>query len=174
MSAKVLGRVVTSGDRPRGPDVQMSVGVPAAFMHEGATLLIELPRNLACASCKGGGCDRCERAGAVSLRGRSDPVETVELTLPKGAEARALVVRLPDRGGLPAQGSDLPRGNLLLTIRPAEAADACVTRLAIPSVPPPDRPVFLGEPKAAAPEPRIVWLLVAAVVSALLAWFLGR
>src|SRR5256885_1157700 len=80
MSAKVLGRVVASQDRPRGPDVQMSVGVPAEFIRDGATLQIELPRNLACAACEGGGCDACGRAGAVSLRGRADPAETVEVT----------------------------------------------------------------------------------------------
>ena len=68
MTAKVLGRV-TAPDRPRGPDVVMTLSIPLDWMLAGATLEFELPRNLACAACGGGGCDACGRSGAVTIRG---------------------------------------------------------------------------------------------------------
>jgi hypothetical protein len=181
MTAKVLARVVASTDKPRGPDAQMSVTVPESWIAEGATLEVELPRNLACAGCGGGGCDACGRAGGVSLRGKSDPKETVEVTLPKAttdavgaSKAGAIVVRIPQKGGVAASGSELPRGNLLLTIVSGEAAASSVTRLPGPSVPPPpDVPELVGIARAGAKkDPGLVWLLVAALVSALLAWLL--
>ena len=93
MTAKVLARI-TSPDRPRGPDVEMTLSVPEEWVVEGATIEIELPRNLTCAACSGGGCDACERSGAVSLRGRKDPIELLEFTLPKrDVDPVALVVR---------------------------------------------------------------------------------
>jgi hypothetical protein len=181
MSAKVLGRVVASTDQPRGPDAQMSVTVPESWISEGATLEVELPRNLACAGCGGGGCDACARAGGVSLRGRGDPKESVEVTLPKATselvgagKAGAIVVRIPQKGGISASGSELPRGNLLLTIRSGDAADGSVTRLPGPSVPPPPVvPELVGiERPGEGRDPALVWLFVAAVLAALAAWFL--
>jgi hypothetical protein len=199
MSAKVLGRVVASTDQPRGPDAQMSVTVPESWISEGATLEVELPRNLACAACGGGGCDACARAGGVSLRGRGDPKETVEITLPKATskvvdandpgkspagddpgkspvrgKAGAIVVRIPQKGGVAASGAELPRGNLLLTIRSGEAADASVARLPGPSVPPPPVvPELVGiERTGGGRDPGLVWLFVAALLAALAAWFL--
>jgi hypothetical protein len=145
MDPKVLGRITTAMERPRGPDVQMAVAVPEEWITSGATLEIELPRNLACAACGGGGCDACDRSGAVSLRGRKEPMETVEVTLPSSgtadrvlvSRARVVVVRIPARGGLPAEGLELPRGNLLLSVRSGVEPGRGVSRLAQPSVPPP-------------------------------------
>jgi len=57
----------------------MALSLPEDWIAAGATIEIELPRNLACASCSGGGCDTCERSGAVTIRGRKDPAETVEI-----------------------------------------------------------------------------------------------
>jgi hypothetical protein len=181
MSAKVLGRVVSATDQPRGPDAQMSVVVPESWISKGATLEIELPRNLACAGCGGGGCDTCERAGAVSLRARTDAKESVEVTLPKATtemvdagKARAIVLRIPQKGGMASSGSELPRGNLLLTIRPGEEAGVGVKRLPGPSIRPPHvAPELVGLEK---PEKDLglVWLFVIAALSALLAWLLAR
>jgi hypothetical protein len=181
MSSQVLGRITTSMERPRGPDVQMSVAVPEEWVASGATLEIELPRNLACAACGGGGCDACERSGAVSLRGRKDPVETVEVTLPviqgepSSSRARLVVVRIPDRGGLPPLGLELPRGNLLLSVRTGPELQRGVTRLAQPSMPPPP-PVeilstgFVGLRPANAPNRRpLVGVLGGAALFVLLA-----
>jgi hypothetical protein len=185
--SKVLGRITTSMERPRGPDVQMAVTVPEQWMAAGATLQIALPRNLACATCGGGGCDACERSGAVSLRGRKEPTETVEVTLPapgsvdgpSSSSVRVVVVRIPDRGGLPLVDSELPRGNLLLSIRTGPEAAPGVTRLAKPSLPPPPpvEIVSIGV-EALAPGPpsrRPVLVLVGfAAALLLLAWWLKR
>jgi hypothetical protein len=185
--AKVLGRI-TSMERPRGPDVQMSVTVPEEWMTFGATLEIDLPRNLACASCGGGGCDACERSGAVSLRGRKEPTETVEVTLPSpgtvaGAAAskvRIVVFRIPDRGGQPAEGVELPRGNLLLSIRTGLEPAPGVTRLAQPSIPPPPPVEILSVgvdalgPTAPARRRAFVFAAAAALVALALAWWLKR
>ena len=186
---KVLGRI-TSMERPRGPDVQMSVTVPEEWMTFGATLEIDLPRNLACASCSGGGCDACERSGAVSLRGRKEPTETVEVTLPSpgtvdaaASRVRVVVFRIPDRGGQPAEGVELPRGNLLLSIRTGLEPAPGVSRLARPSLPPPP-PVEIvsigvdalapAAPAAAARRRAFLLAAAAAVVVLALAWWFKR
>lgn len=87
---------------------------------------LELPRNLVCATCDGGGCDSCERSGAVTLRGRGEPADLLRVTLP-GEQSEAFVIRLPERGGLPPLGSGLPRGHLLLRVEPSAQADASVS-----------------------------------------------
>jgi hypothetical protein len=182
MSGKVLARVVAPNDRPRGPDVQLEVSVPGSFIVEGATLEIDVPRNLACATCSGGGCDACQRSGAVSVRGRKDPPESVEVTLPKnttndaGAPApRAVILRIPERGGVPPAESGLPRGNLLLTIRSGETLSGGVVRLPGPSVPPPPvTPELVGVEGEPRKDIGVVWLFVAAAFAALMAWWLRR
>ena len=116
---------------PRGPDVAHSIRVPEAWLTRGATIEVELPRQLNCAQCQGGGCDQCQRAGAVRLRQADDPVETVRVSLPdtSGLEealaSKPLVVRIPHAGGHSAS-EDLPRGFLMLQITRATAPDACV------------------------------------------------
>ena len=157
----------------------MNLTVPSAWIGGGATLEFELPRNLACAACGGGGCDACERSGAVTLRGRKDLAELIEVTLPhpdsaQGAEL-GVVMRIPGRGGLPEDGSDLPRGNLLLTVRAGDEPTKGVRCLAQPSIPPPP-PVDVppSSPGAPAPSgaPAFVWVVAAVVVALLAAWLL--
>jgi hypothetical protein len=191
MGGKVLGRITGAIDRPRGPDAQMSLSVPEDWIRSGATLEIELPRNLRCASCHGGGCDGCGRSGAVSLRARRTDSEKVEVTLPKGggknpeSEApgtkRSVVVRIPERGGLPEHTDELPRGNLLLSIRPGPEPSKGVKRLKTPSVPaPPNAPEILDgvEPPPEASTPAqsrthpIVYVALALAVAAVVAWLL--
>jgi hypothetical protein len=182
MSGKVLARVVAPMDRPRGPDAQLEVTVPDGFLAEGATLEIEVPRNLACAACAGGGCDACQRAGAVSVRGRKDPSESVEVTLPKKAHGahgastpRAVVLRIPERGGVALADSGLPRGNLLLTIRSGDPLSSGVVRLPGPSMPPPPvTPELVRVEGEARDGARVVWLFVVAALAALIAWWLRR
>jgi hypothetical protein len=170
----------------------MNLSVPEEWILAGATLEIELPRNLACAACGGGGCDVCERSGAVSLRGRSDPVETLEVTLEPStvsddvpsSRTRRLVVRIPEHGGhaRPVEGSEIPRGHLLLSVRSGPPPPRGVKRLSGPSI----RPVpeatessTTRVPSAApvAPErPRSPWalLLLAGIALAAIAWWLLR
>src|SRR5262245_13030580 len=169
MSPTVLGKITSSADRPRGPDVEMTLTLPEDWISAGATVEIELPRNLRCASCSGGGCDTCDRSGAVSLRGRKEPAELFELTLPKGHTY--LLMRIPDRGGLPKEGSDLPRGNLLLSVNPGELPQKGITRLPGPSIPPPRIPdVLQSGPPPTHRTVTLVRLIAIAVALAVLAW----
>jgi hypothetical protein len=169
----------------------MNLSVPEEWILTGATLEIELPRNLACASCGGGGCDRCDRSGAVSLRGRNDPAESVEVTLQSSSvsddvpssRTRRIVVRIPERGGHapPSSGDPVPRGNLLLSVRAGPAPPRGVKKLAGPSIPPEVAPEAEAPGqrsiRAAAQQvpPRWLWPLAAGVVALLvLLWMLLR
>jgi len=124
-------------DVPRGPDVVHRIRVPRAWLESGEVVEFELPRNLACAACDGGGCDSCERAGAITLRGRNELPELLQVTLParsqdEVSDGRGVVIRIPEQGGLPAEGVPLPRGLLLLRVEPAEVADAGITLVTPP------------------------------------------
>ncbi|MCC6901754.1 MAG: hypothetical protein IT377_22475 [Polyangiaceae bacterium] len=143
MSRHRLGKVTGAVDVPRGSDVIHRIHVAAEWLEEGALIEFELPRNLKCAACEGGGCDACGRSGAVSVRGRKELAELVQVTLPKRDESslestasgRTLVIRIPERGGI-ADSPALPRGLLLLSVVPADAADPEVRRIERPAPPP--------------------------------------
>lgn len=169
---EVLGRVV-SGDltSPRGPDALHRVRVPRRWLETGALVEIELPRNLTCAGCEGGGCDACERSGALTVRGRGEPIGLLVVTLPTSSPPATVVIRIPEYGGLPPDGSELPRGHLLLRVEPGAKADPSVNLA-------PDRVVEARIPTPAAPAPslerRPIWLVAAAlsVGVALVIWAL--
>jgi hypothetical protein len=165
-----LARVTGAVDVPRGPDVKHRIRVPGAWLDEAATIEFALPRNLSCAACGGGGCDRCERSGAISLRGRKDPAEVVRVTLPQRGLAldrtdsgRGIVVRIPERGGL-ADRADLPRGILMLSVQPDHTPDPGIERVSA------DRP--MGAPEAAAPALEHSNRRVIIAVVVLLLWIL--
>ncbi|MEI9953308.1 MAG: hypothetical protein WDO74_31125 [Pseudomonadota bacterium] len=127
---EVLAKVTTRTlNVPRGPDVLHRIRVPGAWLESGEVVEFELPRNLTCAACDGGGCDACERAGAITLRGRHELPEILSVTLPMrkpeaDSEARGVLIRIPEQGGLPPEsGETLPRGLLLLRVERAEVAD---------------------------------------------------
>lgn len=169
---EVLGRVVQADlESPRGPDASHRIRVPRRWLETGALIEIEIPRNLTCSSCEGGGCDACERSGALTVRGRGDPIGLLLVTLPSGTPEAALVIRIPEHGGLPAEGTDLPRGHLLLRVEPATKADPGVTLA-------PDRVVEVKRPTPPAPSPAVerrpVWLVAGALAIgiALLVWAL--
>jgi len=96
-------------------------------MRQGGVVELELPRHLVCASCEGGGCDTCERSGAVTLRERGAQPDVISVALPGGVSDDCFVIRLPERGGLAAPESGLPRGYLLLRVEPSAEADASVS-----------------------------------------------
>jgi hypothetical protein len=102
------------------------------------------------------------------------------VTLPKSASVetaapRAVMLRIPERGGLPPADTELPRGNLLLTIRAGEMLSPGVVRLPGPSVPPPPvTPELVGVENGPRDEGRVVWLFLAAALAALIAWWLRR
>src|SRR5262245_45901795 len=128
---KVLGKVATGAHSvPRGADVKHRVRVRREWLETGLIVDVELPRNLMCAGCEGGGCDACDRSGAITLRGRDEPPEVVQVTLPQrtGLEQETgIVLRIPEQGGLPKpEFAGLPRGLLLLTVVPSKEADPAV------------------------------------------------
>jgi hypothetical protein len=158
------------------------IRVRRAWLVVGEVVELELPRNLACASCGGGGCDACDRSGAITLRQRDEPAEVVEVTLPARPhdelpDSRGITLRIPEQGGLPAPGSELPRGLLLLTVVPSDESDASVKLLrGVPS----KRPASLVEvdeaegleiasgPRKSGPTPAIAIVIVALVLWILL------
>jgi hypothetical protein len=152
------------------------IRVPAAWFESGEVIEFELPRNLACAACEGGGCDTCQRAGAITLRGRDELAEILSVTLPRRnpdlqAEPCSVVIRIPEQGGLPPEHDDvLPRGLLLLRVEPAELADPGVTRVA-PPAPRLSQRVMQSLHSLRIPEsPRgRAWLLAVAAVMVVLA-----
>jgi hypothetical protein len=109
------------------------VRVARSWLEAGDTVELTLPRNLHCAECDGGGCDRCGRAGAISLWGRDEPAAVLEVTLPRrtAAELRGepvIVLRIPDAGGWPAADSGYPRGHLLLRVIASADPDPSVVK----------------------------------------------
>jgi hypothetical protein len=133
--AAVLGKVTGGADGPRGPDANYRICVPQEWLDTGATIAVDLPRHLECAACSGGGCDACGGSGALTLRGREDAPETLQLTLPQNGSdpgGRGVVLRIPEAGGHATPGSDLPRGLLLLSLVRAAQPDANVRRWSPP------------------------------------------
>ena len=121
---KVLGRVITGEHgAPRGPDACHRIRVPRGWLTEGATIEVVLPRNLTCARCDGGGCDACDRSGAITVRGRDDPPDLVPVNLPAGERNTPFLIRVPEYGGLPAEGTTMTRGLLLLRVEPSSHVD---------------------------------------------------
>jgi hypothetical protein len=176
---EVLARVTSrAAAGPRGPDVLHRVKVRREWLVTGEVIELELPRNLACASCGGGGCDACGRSGAITLRRRDEPAEVVEITLPArpdedAPDSRGITLRVPEQGGLPEPGSDLPRGLLLLTVVPSPEPDPRIKLLrGVPSKRPPASVVDSDEmPTQLAggpPAPRVsVAIVLVAVAVAL-------
>lgn len=81
--SEILGKVTTASHViPRGADVSLRISVPPRWLDEGRTIEVELPRNLTCAKCSGGGCSACGNAGAITLRSRNELPELVQVVLP--------------------------------------------------------------------------------------------
>ena len=179
---EVLARVTSRAvEGPRGPDVLHRVKVRREWLSVGEVIELELPRNLACATCGGGGCDTCGRSGAITLRKRDEPAEVVEVTLPARPiddepDSRGITLRIPEQGGLPAVGSDLPRGVLLLTVVPSPEPDPSIKLLrGVPSKRPPasivdsdEMPTLLAETES----PRRLSPAIVIVIVAVLLWVL--
>jgi hypothetical protein len=173
--AEVLAKVTTRTlNVPRGPDVIHRIRVPRTWLETGEVVVeFELPRNVTCAACDGGGCDACERSGAITLRGRQDLAEILSVTLPVSKPDRklsSLVIRIPEQGGLAREnGESLPRGLLLLRVEPAEVADPGVFRV-VPSARPLSQRVMQSLHSLRIPESprgRARWFTVVALIVAL-------
>jgi hypothetical protein len=156
---------------PRGPDGRHEIVVPEGWLGEGAWVEIPLPRLLNCAACEGGGCDRCERSGAVATRPRKTLTEVVELQLPTAPA----ILRVPRRGGLPGEEAQgLGRGVLLLAVRTGAAPSEGVRRIArsLAASRSSDALAPIAPPGLVTPG-RFLWA-AAALLAAGMAWLLGR
>jgi hypothetical protein len=122
-----LGQVLGELDGPRGADGSLSVTVLSAWLEGGSRLLVRLPRKLVCAACEGGGCDSCERSGALALTTSADSAEEIlSVTLPQVLPAKPVVLRIPGRG-IPSLIAHEPAGHLLLRVVPGDTPSASVT-----------------------------------------------
>jgi hypothetical protein len=144
----------------------LRVDVEAAWLAEGAELCVTVPARLACARCDGGGCDACARAGVLRAPAAAEARVVHAQVSARRDPAAGAALRIPD-----PFGAEHPIGQLLLELRPADAASAGVRRLTPRSPPPLDDP---GGPAALPPlqiQPLAVGILVAfaAVLAALLA-----
>jgi hypothetical protein len=141
--------------------------VPKDWIENGSVIELELPRHLTCRACAGGGCDACERSGAVTLRGRGEPPDLVEVTLPARRYDESFVIRIPERGGLASVESGLPRGQLFLRIEPAVEGSEPSGSVAMikPIVVTSRRPLDAAPPEL--PDRRWVFPLAVAVALAL-------
>ncbi len=163
MDKSALGRVLDPGalDACEGARARLSIEVPAAWLTQGAELVINAPARLACARCDGGGCDACARSGVLRV-----PVDardrTLRVTHPAASEPRGIALRIPD-----PFGPEHEIAQLLLEVRAAAHPSASVTRI----VPPP-QPSGLAADLAAGHIPFPI--LAAAVIAAVLFALFGR
>ncbi|HEY3497577.1 MAG TPA: hypothetical protein VGK73_22925 [Polyangiaceae bacterium] len=151
------------------------IRVPRDWLERGATIEFELPRHLTCAACDGGGCDPCHRSGAVTLRGRNEPSDLVQVSLPQGMRDEAFLIRIPERGGLPPANAILPRGLLFLRVEPtdADASTSVAIRSRVSEVVPP--PVSSTTPVKGPGFPRGVAVALLLAISILLVvWLVLR
>lgn len=154
-------------DGLRGPDGALVVTVPAAWLDEGARIRVRVPRLVTCAACEGGGCGQCGLSGALTTRERGEAEKQAELTLPKSATLSAGArLRLPCLGG-EAEEEQVPRGHLLVHVKPGEEADPMVARL------PGCEAVLAMRPRAGGSGLAALVALVGVVV-ALAGWLLSR
>jgi hypothetical protein len=117
-----------------GPRARLGIEVPSSWL--GGTLEIAAPRLLSCDRCSGGGCDGCDRSGA--------------LRAPDEAEQRVLSLRLPPdigsgvlvRVAAPFEASSIEL--LLVAVRIAESPSAGVRRIDMPLALPPQPRPWLG------------------------------
>lgn len=141
-------------DACEGARAKLMLKVDRAWMRDGATLRVAVPKRLPCARCDGGGCDGCDRSGV--LRGPDDE------------QARALTVELP--GNQPVGSAVVLRlskpfandaiAQLLIHLSPADEPDARVTKVS--------RSTALATSSQGGPRPLVVAALVA--IAALLGW----
>jgi hypothetical protein len=95
-----------------GAIARARVEVPQSWA--GSLIEVDVPRRLSCGACDGGGCDRCQRSGAIKL----DSVGALSVRLPEELGEGA-VLRIPQ----PFEGDEL--AILLLEVRVAEAPSGC-------------------------------------------------
>lgn len=113
-----LARLDIEPPEDRGLDVLHGIRVPPSWLLHGAEFECTLPRRLRCAHCEGGGCDACERRGAVEISGKDEELRTVVVRVGKG-DGAPVALRLLKQGAASERPS-VPRGCLVLQLTPGE------------------------------------------------------
>jgi hypothetical protein len=154
-----LGRVVDPEalDACAGPRARLRVEVPAAWLAEGADLVVTSPARLSCARCDGGGCDACARSGALHA---PDTAADRILRASIPPSDRALGLRIPR-----PFGADHAIVQLLLEVAPGISPSTCVVRIERPAVHADEAPRKF---RALPPWPLVAAALAAAILFALL------
>jgi hypothetical protein len=162
VSRSSLGKVLDPNalDASAGPRARLRVDVPAAWLAEGAELVVTAPARLVCAHCDGGGCDACQRSGAFRAPPQASRRVVRASFGPQEAARTSVTLRIAKPFG---DAHDIDQ--LLLEVRAADAPSAYVTRTETPS-----------RPDESAPQAdawRIVSIAVA-IAAAVLMVLLGR
>lgn len=124
MGTTELGRVIdkqalADDEGARGV---LRVNVPPSWVRKGSRITVALPARFECARCSGGGCDGCERSGA--LRAPPEPsARSMELIIPPGS-ADGVAIRVAQPFGEAASIVQI-----IIEIRCAEAPSPCVSRI---------------------------------------------
>jgi hypothetical protein len=110
-------------DSADGQRAKLAIKVPPNWLEEGASLEVTTPKLLSCHRCDGGGCDSCERSGALSAPRKAE-LRRIKLAIPPRALNKgALQIRLVD----PFDDSDIHQ--LFVQVRTAAEPSRGVKRI---------------------------------------------
>ena len=109
-------------DACEGTRARLDITVPADWLVDGSQLELDAPRRLLCDRCEGGGCDSCDKSGALRAPKQVER-RKLRLSLPARDSDEAVCVRVSK----PFHGSAIAQ--LLVRVRPGER-DARVRRVA--------------------------------------------
>ncbi|HZO16709.1 MAG TPA: hypothetical protein VFB62_25710 [Polyangiaceae bacterium] len=113
---------------PRTLDVQdgsrasLSVNVPAQWFEEGASIELTVPKRLTCARCDGGGCDSCDRSGALRAPADEDQRRVIVNLPPQSSANLRIRIVDPFEGGIAQLLIDVRAGELAPCVKRIEAA----------------------------------------------------
>ncbi|MEM6788962.1 MAG: hypothetical protein AAF715_15685 [Myxococcota bacterium] len=145
-------------DACAGPRAVLALDIDLAWLQDaGRVVEVRVPRRLPCARCEGGGCDGCGRSGVVRAP-ENEARRGLRVTLPTtrpGPRSSVVVLRIERPFG---PGSEIAQ--LLLRLKPSDASDPRLSRVAATAVPPP----------GAASFPRPGWVALLAAVAAAVGW----
>jgi hypothetical protein len=151
-SKQALGRLLDPAalDASKGPRAKLRIEAPPEWLAAGGELEVPAPARLVCARCDGGGCDGCNRSGALAAPADPD-ARTIHATLPPDSDG-GVALRLLHPFG------DGGIEQLILEVRPGPPARGLTRR--------PSAPVALARPKSDPRARAALGLMIAALAVA--------
>jgi hypothetical protein len=112
-----LGKVLDRDElaTSEGPRALLRVEAPSDWLEAGGEVSVETPARLTCARCEGGGCDACNRSGALAAPSEIE-ARRIWATLPPESSA-GVALRL-----VRPFGDDASIDQLILEVRPGAAS----------------------------------------------------